>query len=73
MSLAIHHTGATSLAGRIAALAGGLARNVARRRAVAQTLNELERLSDRDLADIGLSRGELREAAERAVSGQTRF
>jgi len=73
MALAIQHTGATGLAGRIAALAAGLVHGVARRRAVAQTLAELERLSDRDLADIGLSRSGLREAAERAVNGRSRL
>lgn len=42
-----------------------LSEHVARRRSVAQTTAELAALSDRDLADIGLHRGNIRAVARR--------
>lgn len=71
MAHVIHGVGSHGPVERILGLAGSLTRSFARRRAVARTLRELERLSERDLADIGLSRGGLREAAERAAETRT--
>jgi uncharacterized protein YjiS (DUF1127 family) len=48
---------AMSRLSRTIARIGGWVRNSSRRNAV---MNELERLSDRELADIGLSRSEIR-------------
>ncbi|PKP85123.1 MAG: primosomal protein DnaI [Alphaproteobacteria bacterium HGW-Alphaproteobacteria-2] len=44
-----------------------LSEHVARRRSVAQTIAELTVLSDRDLADIGLHRGDIPAVARRAL------
>jgi|TARA_R110000787_G_C13086452_1_gene410754 uncharacterized protein YjiS (DUF1127 family) len=42
----------------------------AQRRAMRQTYNELSAMSDRDLADIGIARGDIRHIASQAtVSG----
>jgi uncharacterized protein YjiS (DUF1127 family) len=39
-------------------------------RAMRQTFNELSAMNDRDLADIGLSRGEIRHIASQAVAAR---
>ncbi len=44
-----------------------LSEHVVRRRLAAQTIAELAALSDRDLADIGLHRGDIRDVARRAL------
>lgn len=38
--------------------------NIARKRAVQTTINELRELSDKDLNDIGISRSDIRAVAE---------
>jgi uncharacterized protein YjiS (DUF1127 family) len=44
------------LTARLDALRADLAARIARRRAYARTFNELSRLSDRELSDIGMNR-----------------
>lgn len=58
-----------SLADRLAAFANVL-REAAQRRAIyVQTLRELSALSDRDLVDLGLTRGEIEAVAREAAYG----
>jgi len=45
----------------------GFRANRAQKRAERQTYNELAAMSDRDLADIGIARGEIRHIAAQAV------
>ncbi len=40
------------------------------RRAIRQTYNELSAMNDRDLADIGVARGEIRHIASQAVAAR---
>lgn len=56
--------------GRIAALFGGLNGFFARRALYRQTVKELSGLSDRDLADLGISRLEIASIATAAVNGK---
>jgi len=46
---------------------GDIAERIARYRTYRTTLNELQTLSDRDLSDLGISRGEMRSIAYRAA------
>jgi uncharacterized protein YjiS (DUF1127 family) len=39
-------------------------------RAIAQTRNELSRLSDRELNDLGLTRGDIETVARQTITGQ---
>ncbi|RKF13497.1 DUF1127 domain-containing protein [Roseovarius spongiae] len=52
-----------------AALIGNVAQAVARRRAYRKTVNELSQLTARELADLGLSRGNIRATAYDSVYG----
>ncbi|SLN72128.1 hypothetical protein ROJ8625_03797 [Roseivivax jejudonensis] len=52
---------------RFAALASGLRTHMARRQTFKRTLNELSALSDRELADLGLHRSQLRGIAWQAA------
>ncbi len=52
---------------RFAALAVGLKDAIARRRVYNQTVFELSHLSDRDLSDLGLSRGNIADVAREAA------
>ncbi|SDE47902.1 protein of unknown function [Limimaricola pyoseonensis] len=53
--------------GRLAALRDGMARRRARAQAYARTYDELQSLSERELADLGISRAMIRDIAERAA------
>jgi uncharacterized protein YjiS (DUF1127 family) len=52
---------------RFADLAVGLKDAIARRRVYNQTVFELSHLSDRDLSDLGLSRGNIADVAREAA------
>jgi len=52
---------------RFTALVVGLKDAIARRRVFNQTLYELSHLSDRDLSDLGLSRGNIADVAREAA------
>lgn len=52
---------------RLAGLFGGISRRYAQYRTYRTTLNELESLSDRELADLGLARTMLRSVAYKAA------
>lgn len=54
--------------GLLSRLFARLSEHVARRRSMAQTIAELAALSDRDLADIGLHRGDIPAVARRALA-----
>ncbi len=54
---------------RLAALRTTLAARAAQRRRYWTTLNALEGLSDRDLADMGIHRSQIREIASQAARG----
>lgn len=56
--------------GRIPALLGSLNSFFARRALYRQTVNELNGLSDRDLADLGINRLEIASIATAAVNGK---
>lgn len=58
-----------SLGQRFAALRAELAEKVAKRKVYRTTLNELRDLSDRDLADLGLSRSMIKGIALEAAYG----
>ena len=58
-----------SLANRAARYAAELAVRYGQYRTYRQTLGELEKLTDRDLADLGLVRGSLRDVARQAAYG----
>ena len=57
----------TNLSARFAALAADWRAALERRRVYRQTLNELLALSDRELADLGLHRSQLRSIAWQAA------
>lgn len=57
----------TGLAARFDAIVIDIRARLARRRVFNQTLNELQGLSNRELADLGLSRGEIRRIAWQAA------
>ena len=48
-------------------LLGGVTKRVSQYRTYRQTLNELRTLSDRELTDLGINRGQLRGIAYRAA------
>lgn len=54
---------------RIAALVKVVGQSMQRRRAYLHTLGELNALSDRDLADLGLARSEIPHVAREAAYG----
>ena len=56
-----------SIADRFAALFKAGKENAERRRVYNQTVNELNALSDRDLADLGMSRGNIVAIAREAA------
>lgn len=60
---------APSLGNRVARYAAELAVRYGQYRTFRQTLEELSSLSDRDLTDLGLSRGNLRAIAYQAAYG----
>jgi uncharacterized protein YjiS (DUF1127 family) len=45
----------------------GLIRNYRNWRSYRETVNELKRLSNRDLSDLGIARSEIHEVARKAV------
>lgn len=55
------------VAAKMHGLIEGFRANRAQKRAERQTYNELAAMSDRDLADIGIARGEIRHIAAQAV------
>lgn len=59
----------TGLFGRIAHAATALGTRYARYRLFRTTLAEMQQLSDRELADLGLSRSTIRRAAYEAAYG----
>ena len=59
----------STLHGRIAALIAGIRAQAQRRRIFTRTLRELESLSDRDLADLGMHRLSIRDVARTAAYG----
>lgn len=59
-----------SFGDRIAALVKVAGQAMQRRRVYLQTLNELNGLSDRDLADLGISRSQLATVAREAAYGR---
>jgi len=58
-----------TLQGRIAAMIAGVRDEAKRRRVYSRTLRELEGLSDRDLADLGMHRLSIRDIARIAAYG----
>lgn len=61
--------GAATLGQRLGAARGSLAERFARYRTYRRTLNELAQLSDRDLADLGISRFDVQAIARDAAYG----
>jgi len=57
----------TTLGDHIAAVAGAVKMSLRRRSVYRNTLRELEALSDRDLADLGVSRGMIHRIADDAA------
>ena len=62
-----HTTTQSAWATRFNAAFAALKEARAKRRVFAQTLNELRSLSDRELADLGLARGQIRSVAYEAA------
>lgn len=60
--------GTTSVSGRLAQLRNTLSTRLANYRTYRATLAELSALSDRELSDVGLSRGMIRDVAAAAAS-----
>jgi len=67
MSIVNVHPGSRDLAPRFAGLFGGISRRYAQYRTYRTTLDELEALSNRELADLGISRTMLRAVAYQAA------
>jgi len=63
-------TSGSTLAQRIAALRETVATARAQRKVYKTTVNELHRLSDRDLNDLGLSRSAIKTVAHEAAYGK---
>lgn len=63
-------TGGATLSERFAALRENFAAARAQRKIFNQTMTELESLSNRDLADLGLSRSMIRSVALEAAYGK---
>ncbi|MEQ6248439.1 DUF1127 domain-containing protein [Sulfitobacter sp. HNIBRBA3233] len=61
------HTAGTAKPSRIAAIFDTISLKLRQRRAYRQTFNELCTLHDRDLADLGLSRGDFRRISREAA------
>ena len=59
----------TSFAARLATLRATLADAAAKRKTYRTTLTELESLTARDLADLGIAPGQIREIAHEAAYG----
>ncbi|SFS54575.1 protein of unknown function [Sulfitobacter marinus] len=66
MSYTTATTSSFDVAARMHSLIEGFRANRAQKRAERQTYNELAAMSDRDLADIGVARGEIRHIAAQA-------
>ncbi|WP_041527348.1 DUF1127 domain-containing protein [Paracoccus aminophilus] len=62
--------GTTATAGGASGFFGALAGYFARRSLYRQTVNELNQLSDRELADLGINRLDITSIAASAVKGQ---
>lgn len=67
MAYATQHTAAHGITTRLAAVAADIADRIARRRVYRRTLNELTRLTGRELADLGLHRSQLNQVAYEAA------
>lgn len=65
-----HAGAANGVLDHIAALLRDWREGARLRRAVEQTRRELDRLSDRELADLGLTRWEIDQVARRSVYGR---
>ncbi|AXC49524.1 DUF1127 domain-containing protein [Paracoccus suum] len=65
----IAHTAQHGVASRVSVMLENLRVARARRSIYRQTVRELGALSDRDLADLGLSRGSIRQVARDAADG----
>ncbi|WP_099827591.1 DUF1127 domain-containing protein [Oceaniglobus indicus] len=66
---ATHQTATRGNTGRFAATMNSLRVRLAQYRVYRRTLNELERLSDRDLADLGISRSMITTVSADAAYG----
>ena len=64
-----HVAGGTPLATRIAAFGTALRADYAKWRVYRRTLDELASLTDRDLADLGIARGQIGAVARSAAYG----
>ncbi|WP_084863210.1 DUF1127 domain-containing protein [Salibaculum halophilum] len=62
------HVHGPSLAERVATLREALAHRAAKRKAYRKTYDELSRVSDRDLADMGLHRSMIPDVARQAAA-----
>ena len=69
MSIVNVNHGSRELAPRFAGLFGGISRRFTQYRTYRTTLDELEALSDRELADLGIARTMLRSVAYQAAYG----
>lgn len=65
-----HHTGRLSLADHIAAYVASYKEARARRAVYDRTFGELNAMTDRDLADIGLARVQIEDIAYEAAYGK---
>lgn len=63
------HVAPTGLSARISAAWTGLGERLAKYRLYRQSVEELAQLTDRDLADIGLTRAALRASVREAIYG----
>ena len=58
-----------SLTGRFAALRAQIVEAAAKRKTYRVTLNELSNLTDRELADLGIARAQVKDIARQAAYG----
>ena len=63
-----HSAASNGIAARFEGLLVDIKARIARRKVFNQTFRELSALSNRDLADLGLSRGEIRRVAYQAAN-----
>lgn len=59
--------GGSRFIAQVREILGAVSRYAARQTAFRQTLNELETLTDRELADLGISRADIRRVAREAA------
>ena len=63
------NTSAAALDGRVTEFFSNVRQSIADRRLFARTVKELNELQDRELADLGIYRGDIRSIAQTAVYG----